>query len=392
LRIAFHSTIPNHAWGGADTLWTRAAEAASERGDELLLSISTVVAAHPRIKALVLRGADLALVEPFRPAAGLPERALRKLQSSLKSATDPVTAALQRWKPDLVIVSCGGTCDVATMPALCTWLVESGIRFRIIANFQFQNLHLEDPERERVSRVFEAADALCFVSTHNLQLTQQYLLLPLPNAAVLHNPLRWVSGDARPWPATQTWNIATVSRLSHTKGIHLLLHAAAQALPRGSDWKIHIFGRGSEDAYLRSVAKHTGLDAHVHFMGHVDDLASVWDSNHVLASPAIDEGVPMTIPEAMLCGRGVLATRVGGATDWLRDGETGFLCPAPTVPLLAEALDRAWQARDRWQSMGEAAAEFARAFYRPEDFRRLIAFPFLPPIQMTAIDSVGETQ
>ncbi len=100
----------------------------------------------------------------------------------------------------------------------------------------------------------------------------------------------------------------------------------------------------------------------------------------------------MTIPEAMLCGRGVLATRVGGATDWLRDGETGFLCPAPTVPLLAEALDRAWQARDRWQSMGEAAAEFARAFYRPEDFRRLIAFPFLPPIQMTAIDSVGETQ
>lgn len=44
MRVAFISTILNHPWGGADTLWTNAAEAAQRRGNELLISVSPAVA------------------------------------------------------------------------------------------------------------------------------------------------------------------------------------------------------------------------------------------------------------------------------------------------------------------------------------------------------------
>jgi len=107
--------------------------------------------------------------------------------------------------------------------------------------------------------------------------------------------------------------------------------------------------------------------------GHMPDLRAIWADNHVLVSPSLDDGVPMIIPEAKLCARPFLATAVGGAEDWFEHGRTGFLCPAPTLPLLADALRATWHARQRWQDMGQAAANAARLRYRPEDYLCLIA-------------------
>jgi len=81
----------------------------------------------------------------------------------------------------------------------------------------------------------------------------------------------------------------------------------------------------------------------------------------------------MTIPEAMLRARAVLATQVGGATEWIEPGRTGFICPAPSVGLLATSLLKAWELRTSWREMGAAAATRARALYRPNDFRRIVA-------------------
>jgi glycosyltransferase involved in cell wall biosynthesis len=80
----------------------------------------------------------------------------------------------------------------------------------------------------------------------------------------------------------------------------------------------------------------------------------------------------MTIPEALLCRRPVLATAVGGASDWVDDGTTGFICPTPTVDDLARGLRQAWQQRDRWEQMGAGGAAAVLARYRPDDYLQLI--------------------
>jgi glycosyltransferase involved in cell wall biosynthesis len=81
----------------------------------------------------------------------------------------------------------------------------------------------------------------------------------------------------------------------------------------------------------------------------------------------------MTIPEAMLCQRPVLATCVGGAEDWLTHGSTGFLCPLPDTGSLAASLLEALAARDCWEAIGQAAALAARQRYLPTDYLRLLA-------------------
>jgi glycosyltransferase involved in cell wall biosynthesis len=59
--------------------------------------------------------------------------------------------------------------------------------------------------------------------------------------------------------------------------------------------------------------------------------------------------------EAMMCGRPVLATKVGGVHDWLEDGESAFLASTASVEDLAACLQRALEARGRWKEMGLAA-------------------------------------
>ena len=72
--------------------------------------------------------------------------------------------------------------------------------------------------------------------------------------------------------------------------------------------------------------------------------------------------MPLTLVEAMLCGRPCIATDVGGTSELIRDGINGFLAKAPTVELLDEAMNRAWDNRSRLKEMGETAAADSRKF------------------------------
>jgi glycosyltransferase involved in cell wall biosynthesis len=370
MRIAFVSTVVSYPWGGADTLWTSAAEAAQARGDSLLIAVSPAVSEHPRVRALRQRGGAVHLFPQDSPP-GLAVRVRNRVRALMK-LRDPFLAALRRFEPDLVVFSCGSAYDLVAGPAVCDWLGETRVTYRIIVNWQTEHPSLSEDERPLAMAVFSGADFVGFVSTRNLEATRRHLLVPLPNARVLQNPLRWREEDTPPWPVESEWGMATVSRLESSKGIDLLLHAAARTLGAEPGWRLDVFGRGPADAHLRQTAESLGMAGRVHFRGHVQELFAIWAESQLMISPAIDEGVPMTIPEAMLCERPVLATAVGGAEDWIVHGQTGFICPAPTLPLLSASLAEAWNARDRWKAMGRAAAAQAQAHYRPNDHLLLI--------------------
>ena len=371
MKIAFVSTILGYPWGGADTLWTHAAEAAAQRGDRLLLSVSPLLVAHPRIKGLQAAGAALLVRHP-PPPPSLVARLRRKCGWEIP-AEAALNKAIARFRPDLVIVSQGGTYDLLLHPQLVAWLRSTQTPFRVIANWQQEHPSLSDADRASVRDALAAAERIFFVSQRNLAVTRRHLLHPVPNACVIHNPLRWQPADTSPWPAHDTARLATVSRLEENKGVRLLLHALAELGTDAPLWHLTIFGRGPAESSLRTTCDALGIAKRVEFAGYVPQLRPIWERQHLMCSPAIDDGVPMTIPEAMLCARPVLATRVGGAEDWVRDDVTGFLCAAPTVPLLASTLQRAFAARDQWPAMGKAAAESARAFYQPDDFRLLLS-------------------
>lgn len=368
MKIAFVSTILGYPWGGADALWTSAAEHAAARGDRLHLELSPWVEGHPRVRALVAGGARLHLRSAPRPEP-VWVRGRRALARRL-FPRDALVERLRAFGPDLLIFSCGGTYDPILEPALCAWLRSARVPYRIIPNLQEEHPKLSEDDRARARELLAGADRIYFSSPRNLALTRRQLLHPLPQAECIHG---WIAASPPlAWPPSPPWVLACVGRLEPIKGMDFVIAAAADALGREPGWRLHVYGRGPQLAHLQQCAVYCGIPDQVRFLGFVPDVDQAWREAHLLVSGAIDEGVPLALPEALLRGRPALATRVGGADEWIVPGETGFLCPAPTVELLAGTLREAWARRDQWREMGRAAADRSRALYRPDDYRRIV--------------------
>lgn len=125
------------------------------------------------------------------------------------------------------------------------------------------------------------------------------------------------------------------------------------------DWQFHLYGAGPDQAYLEALAKYYGIADRVKFMGHVNDVRSIWLDNHILLLPSRAEGTPLALVEAMLCGRTAVVTDVGGNAEWIEDEETGFIAEAPTAKSFGAALNRAWLGLNDWKQMGMKAHEYA---------------------------------
>lgn len=370
MKIAFISTIRSYPWGGADAMWTAAAEAARKRGDTLLLAVNDQVAAHPRIRSLLDAGAVLHRHPIASPT--LARRILRKLRRPPEHAT-PLLRSLNQFRPDFVIISGGGTYDLLHEPDLWFWLQSTATHFNYLANWQEPRPILSSEDRTAATARFEAAQSVFFVSEANLLTTRRHLLAPLAHARILHYPLRTPSSSADfSWPASPPFRLAVVARLEPVKGLDLLLHAVHLALSHTPGWTLDLYGSGPDEAYLKQIILHYNLADRVRLCGYVADIDSIWRDHHLLLSTATAEGVPLTIPEAMLRARPVLATRVGGAEDWITHGVNGFICDAPTPELIARSLIEAWSRRSEWSGLGALAAESAHQRYRPTDYLNLL--------------------
>jgi glycosyltransferase involved in cell wall biosynthesis len=208
---------------------------------------------------------------------------------------------------------------------------------------------------EAVASYTTARKVFC-VSRSNLNLLRLQVGEPLPNAEVLWNPYN-VSTDAAPsWPdENETLRLACVARMDPAaKGQDLLLQVLAQPEWRERRVEVNLFGAGSYELTLRRMAERLNL-RNVHFRGHVSDIRSIWEQNHILVLPSRYEGLPLALVEAMWCGRPAIVTDVAGNAELCVDIQTGFVAPSATLSSFSWVMERAWEARTNWRWLGEAA-------------------------------------
>src|SRR5262249_54180437 len=108
---------------------------------------------------------------------------------------------------------------------------------------------------------------------------------------------------------------------------------------------------GSQRTLLEALANARNVAARVRFLGFQADLVPVYAAAQVVISCARDEG--LSVMAAMAVGRPVIATRVGGIPEVLRDGQEGFLVE-PTVARRAGRGRVAAGDRERMKMAGRA--------------------------------------
>jgi glycosyltransferase involved in cell wall biosynthesis len=148
------------------------------------------------------------------------------------------------------------------------------------------------------------------------------------------------------------------------KGHDLLFQALSCDRWRSRDWQVTLYGGGTMEAAVRRMCLDMKLDR-VQFGGYADPR-EIWRRNHALLLPSRAEGLPIAMVEAMLSGRFCIATDAGGNAEMLDDNVTGFIAHEVSAAGLDDAMERAWQRRREWHSLGDRAARRARAIIPPD--------------------------
>ena len=147
----------------------------------------------------------------------------------------------------------------------------------------------------------------------------------------------------------------TVARLEPVKGITYLVDAMARAACQQSDIRLVIIGDGDERLMLEEKCNRLGVRDLVVFLGFRDDAARLIAGMDVFVLPSLNEGMGRVVLEAMALAKPVIATRVGGLPELVRDGENGWLVPPGDPEALAAVMRRCASDRVRRGQMGEMA-------------------------------------
>ncbi|MCH8924188.1 MAG: glycosyltransferase, partial [Planctomycetes bacterium] len=118
-----------------------------------------------------------------------------------------------------------------------------------------------------------------------------------------------------------------------------------------------IVGDGPQRAELESLAARLDLTGAVHFLGCRGDVPKILSASDVFALTSHVEASPVSILEAMACGRPVVSTRVGSVAESVGDGETGYLVEPGDTDALAARLVELLGDREQASRMGRAGRQ-----------------------------------
>jgi glycosyltransferase involved in cell wall biosynthesis len=163
---------------------------------------------------------------------------------------------------------------------------------------------------------------------------------------VVHNGIRIPAAGRREPVRTEldvsddTVLMVTVGNLYPVKGHAVLLRALVQLTGRTDlpPWRVALAGRGRETESLKAFTREHGLAERVHFLGHRDDIANILAAADVYVMPSLSEGLPLSLLEALLARKPVVASAVGGIPEVVTDQVHGRLVPPGEPGTLATAL------------------------------------------------------
>jgi N-acetyl-alpha-D-glucosaminyl L-malate synthase BshA len=156
--------------------------------------------------------------------------------------------------------------------------------------------------------------------------------------------------------------LISIGRLIRRKALDDLLRALSGL--EYDDWRLLIVGDGPEEPRLRDLAERLGLSSRVEFLGAVwgERKFQYLAASDVFVLPSVHEGFGLVFLEAMFCGLPVIASSVGGQTDFLKDGETGFLVPVGDVDALADRVLRLANDVELRGQMSRFNREYVKSF------------------------------
>jgi colanic acid/amylovoran biosynthesis glycosyltransferase len=132
-----------------------------------------------------------------------------------------------------------------------------------------------------------------------------------------------------------------IARMCREKAQETLLLAMESLVAKGRKVELVLVGDGETRPWLEAMIDRMGLADHVRMTGWLsgENVRAEICAARALVVPSFAENLPVVIMEAMALGKPVIATAIAGIPELVVTGETGWIVPASSVELLAEAME-----------------------------------------------------
>lgn len=135
--------------------------------------------------------------------------------------------------------------------------------------------------------------------------------------------------------------VGFAGRLLTSKGIRALVGAHRILRRRGSNINLLIAGDpdpANPDSVSLEEAQRWNAEPGITWLGHIEDIALLWQRSHIAALPSHREGLPKSLLEAAAVGRPLVATDAPGCREIVIQDRTGLLVPIEDQEALANAI------------------------------------------------------
>ncbi|MFJ7974811.1 glycosyltransferase family 4 protein [Peribacillus sp. NPDC096379] len=113
-----------------------------------------------------------------------------------------------------------------------------------------------------------------------------------------------------------------------------------------------ICGRGELDSYLQELTLSLGIQEKVRFLGFRNDIKEICIASDVFVFPSYQEGLPVSVMEAMSAGLPIIASEIRGNTDLIENGVGGYLLHPEDIDGFAASIQKVVNNTPLRQAMG----------------------------------------
>ena len=133
---------------------------------------------------------------------------------------------------------------------------------------------------------------------------------------------------------TSTRNFELVYNIPH------LIKAVAKAKLVIPTIHLNLVGAGSLQTEIEDLILKSGLESNVTFFGKIPqpEIAKILNESHLFVSVSLSDGNNISLNEAMACGAYSIATNIPANSQWIIDGENGFLVEIDDVETLTKRI------------------------------------------------------
>jgi glycosyltransferase involved in cell wall biosynthesis len=152
--------------------------------------------------------------------------------------------------------------------------------------------------------------------------------------------------------------VGYVGWLIPIKGVTHLVDAMAEVVQRHPNSMLVLVGKGDEkgeeEIKLKEQVENLGLADNVRLLGWRPDVDEIMGCFDLFVLPSLNEGMGRVLVEAMAVGLPIVASRVGGIPDLVKDGKNGLLVPPADASALGKAISDLLTDKEKRNRMGEA--------------------------------------